>query len=134
MFKRNQIVQTASVQEGREPEFCMFGRIVKTLPDNKYLVVSCGKNFEVLPATHLRPAMDSDGKPYTGYWATAESLYADWKIEKYGYFGNKTLPTHMVFEKMPSLRRLKQLATMYNLVWRKQKLTRQEKYFAKLDG
>lgn len=134
-YRRNEIVHTASFREGSEPEFYMFGRIVKKIDDSHYLVVSNGKNFEILPTSHLKPAIGSDGKPYTGYWTTAASLFPDWKFEKYGphydydtdkYTVRSMFPQHKVFVPIPKLRTLKQNASWYHLVWRKQKKTRWE--------
>lgn len=126
MFKRNQIVHTAGFREGREPEFVMFGRIVKKIDDNHYLVVSNGKNYEILPISHIKDPRETIGKEYKGYWSTANSFYPDWKQDKFS-----NLPTHSVFEPLPKLRKMKQNSAYYTLVWRKQKKTRHQLYMEK---
>jgi hypothetical protein len=117
-FKRNQIVQ---VRHNEKEEFFWFGRIVKKIDAENYLVVFCGKNIEVLPYTCIREGIMEDGKPYIGYRTSKWSTYPEHRQ-------NITHPDDcredFVFVKMPTLRKLKQSAAMYNLVWRKQENTR----------
>lgn len=132
-FKRNQIVHVGSASG----DFFFFGRIVKKATkdevtgEQNYVVVWCGKNFGILPESHLK---ETD---YKGYDHPVD--LPDWKYEKaekigkekfrwfekneYGFYDLKKS-----FLKMSSMRALKQSAGFYHEVFKGVK-PRREKYF-----
>lgn len=125
-YRRNQVVHVGN--QHRDPvEFYFYGRVVKRVDDENYLVVCTGKHFQVIHQDRLR-----DASHYKGCWGTPH--LPDWKMERpdivarfkvadedgYPVFRQQFFP-------MTSMRRLKQNAAYYALVWRKQKLTRKER-------
>jgi hypothetical protein len=89
-FKRNDVV----FEKKPECGFTLYGRINRILSATEIEVIDCGKFFTVYRPDQLEKI------EYKGYW---------WK------YGDK-----LRFNRMPSLRKLKQMAARYDKrVWKK---------------
>jgi predicted metal-dependent HD superfamily phosphohydrolase len=89
----------------------MYGRVISRIDDTHVRVIDCGKYDQVLADADL------EASDYNGTWA--------WGVDFEGSLRNR----FPVYNYMPTLRKIKQIASGYNDVWKKSKKTKPKRLY-----